>query len=87
MKVNFTVCCDEELALMIKEKNLSPSDCFKLGIKTSLNQPFTLEKGVSIDNESWKAKAESIARTMQNCIDGLNEKIDKLEQSKINNGK
>jgi response regulator of citrate/malate metabolism len=70
----------------MKEKHISPSEALKVGIKTMLEQPFELQRGEKILQETWKAKAEHIQHSMQACIDELNRKIDILEADKLNNG-
>ena len=85
--MNITTSIPDEIYNLAREKNLKWNEMLILGIRTTLNAPFKLQKGESITEETWKAKAENIQHTMQACIDELNLKIDKLETSKDHNGK
>ena len=70
--MHYNVTCSEKLALLIKEKNISPSQAFKVGVHQLLEQPFVPEPDSTL-YESEVAKRQRIQNTMQEAMNIINE--------------
>jgi hypothetical protein len=60
----------------MKEKQISPSEALKRGVKAMLAEPMPDFKAQKIEVESEKSKLERTVSTMQSCIDELNKKLE-----------
>ena len=75
-----SVSCSDEIANLIKEKQISPSEAFKLGVLRLANQQIPLQPNEKIEFETAMAKKERQRMLLQNTIFDLEDKIKELER-------
>ena len=74
-----SVSCDDELKNIIKEKNLSPSECFRVGVmKMALANDDHLSYGVKFE-ETEKCKLIKAKDFLQKKVLEMSEEIEKLK--------
>jgi hypothetical protein len=76
----FCVSCVEEVFMLLKEKNISPSEAFKVGVLKLANEEFKKEDGVKIESETDKAQIEKLKRANYTLQEELLKLSDVLEQ-------
>lgn len=72
--IHLTVSCPLDLRNLMKEKNISPSEALRMGIKALMDAPFHSQQGETIEQESYKAKfiaSERRERAMRELLDKI----------------
>lgn len=82
MAVILSISCTKELHQLVKDKNISPSEAFRRGVREMLRDPMPFDPTVKF-TESDLNKAQQVQKTMQSTIDFLNRKIDLLQGKKL----
>jgi len=75
------VTCDQETEAQIQEKNISPSEAFRIGVeKMALLLPVTeIENGVKVEKESDISKLIRSRDLLQKKLLELQEDFDKIK--------